>query len=109
MNISFIDYLCLNEDAAAELSNLTIQRQQLIMKKAAANKQLDQQIANIDRLIMQKERQKQAEDQRNGVQQDQQQQAPQQQSNQTQQPGRTGVQTPGSASSVGNNTGQQVR
>ena len=110
MKLSLIDFLCLNEDAAAELSQLTIQRQQVILKKAAADKQFDQQIANFDRMIFQKERQKQAEDKKNGVdQQQQQQQTPLQQTNQTTQPGSTGAQTPGSASSVGNNTGQQVR
>lgn len=112
MKLSLIDFLCLNEDAAAELSQLTIQRQQVILKKAAADKQFDQQIANFDRMIFQKERQKQAEDKKNGVdqqQQQQQQQTPMQQTNQTTQPGSTGAQTPGSASSVGNNTGQQVR
>ena len=112
MKLSLIDFLCLNEDAAAELSQLTIQRQQIILKKAAADKQFDQQIANFDRMIFQKERQKQAEDKKNGVdqqQQQQQQQTPLQQTNQMTQPGSTGAQTPGSASPVGNNTGQQVR
>ena len=109
MKLSLIDFLCLNEDAAAELSQLTIQRQQVILKKAAADKQFDQQIANFDRMIFQKERQKQAEDKKNGVDQQQQQQTPMQQTTQTTQPGSTGAQTPGSASSVGNNTGQQVR
>lgn len=111
MKLSLIEFLCLTEDAAAELSQLTIQRQQVILKKAAADKQFDQQIANFDRMIFQKERQKQAEDKKNGVdqQQQQQQQPPMQQGTQTNQPGSTGAQTPGSASSVGNNTGQQVR
>lgn len=112
MKLSFIDFLCLNEDATAELSQLTIQRQQVILKKAAADKQFDQQIANFDRMIFQKERQKQAEDKKNGVdqqQQQQQQQTPMQQTTQTTQPGSTGAQTPGSAAPVGNNTGQQVR
>lgn len=107
MTLSFIDFLCLNEDATAELSQLTIQRQQVILKKAASDKQFDQQIANFDRMIFQKERQKQAEDKKNGV--DQQQQTPMQQTNQTTQPGSTGAQTPGSAAPAGNNTGQQVR
>lgn len=110
MTLSFIDFLCLNEDATAELSQLTIQRQQVILKKASADKQFDQQIANFDRMIFQKERQKQAEDKKNGVdQQQQQQQTPMQQTNQTTQPGSTGAQTPGSAAPAGNNTGQQVR
>lgn len=113
MKPSFIEFLCLNEDVAAELSQLTIQRQQIILKKAAADKQFDQQVANIDRMIFQKERQKQVEDKKNGVDQQQQQQqqnpqqTPQQRGTQTTTPGSTGSQTPGSASSAVNNA-QQV-
>lgn len=115
MKPSFIEFLCLNEDTAAELAQLTVQRQQIILKKAAADKQFDQQIANLDRMIFQKERQKQVEDKKNGVdqqkmQQQQQQnpqQTPQQQGTQTTTPGSTGSHTPGSASSAGNNA-QQV-
>lgn len=111
MKPSFKQFLCLNEDAAAELSALTVQRQQLILKKAAMDKQIDTQIAAIDKMIYQKERQKQAEDKKNGIDQQQQQQNvqqnPQQRGTQTTTPGSTGSATPGSASSAGNNA-QQV-
>lgn len=114
MKPSFKQFLCLNEDAAAELSALTVQRQQLILKKAATDKQIDTQIAAIDKMIYQKERQKQAEDKKNGIDQQQQQQQqqnvqqnPQQRGTQTTTPGSTGSATPGSASSAGNNA-QQV-
>ena len=114
MKPSFKQFLCLNEDAAAELSALTVQRQQLILKKAAMDKQIDTQIAAIDKMIYQKERQKQAEDKKNGMDQQQQQQQqqnvqqnPQQRGTQTTTPGSTGSATPGSASSAGNNV-QQV-
>lgn len=116
MKPSFKQFLCLNEDAAAELSALTVQRQQLILKKAATDKQIDTQIAAIDKMIYQKERQKQAEDKKNGMDQQQQQQQqqqqnvqqnPQQRGTQTTTPGSTGSATPGSASSAGNNV-QQV-
>lgn len=114
MKPSFKQFLCLNEDAAAELSALTVQRQQLILKKTAMDKQIDTQIAAIDKMIYQKERQKQAEDKKNGIDQQQQQQQqqnvqqnPQQRGTQTTTPGSTGSATPGSASSAGNNA-QQV-
>ena len=111
MKPSFKQFLCLNEDAAAELSALTVQRQQLILKKTAMDKQIDTQIAAIDKMIYQKERQKQAEDKKNGIDQQQQQQNvqqnPQQRGTQTTTPGSTGSATPGSASSAGNNA-QQV-
>lgn len=106
MKPSFKQFLCLDEDAAAELSALTVQRQQLILKKAAMDKQIDTQIAAIDKMIYQKERQKQAEDKKNGIDQQQQQnvqQNPQQRGTQTTTPGSTGSATPGSASSAGNN------
>ena len=109
MKPSFIEYLCLLEDVTQELSALTVQRQQIIMKKAQADKQFDQQVANIDRMIMQKERQKQVEDKKNGVDQQKQQQLNQQQQQQTPMrqgpttPGGTGAQTPGSASPAVNN------
>lgn len=114
MKPSFKQFLCLNEDVAAELSALTVQRQQLILKKTATDKQIDTQIAAIDKIIYQKERQKQAEDKKNGMDQQQQQQQqqnvqqnPQQRGTQTTTPGSTGSATPGSASSAGNNV-QQV-
>lgn len=98
--ISFKEYLCLSEDATAELSQLQLQRQQLVMKKTVADRQIDVQISNIDKMIYQKEKLKQAEDKKNGVQQNgqpNQQDARQQMGNRTVQPGSSGSQTPGSS------------
>lgn len=98
--MTFRDYLTLNEEAAAELAQLGMKRQQLVLKKAMADRQIDAQIASIDKLIFQKEKQKADEDKKAGVeaekQQPQQQQQQQRQGNQTSQPGSTGSQTPGS-------------
>lgn len=107
MGLSFKDFLMLSEDAAQELAQLVMTRQQLVIKKTMADKQVDTQIAAIDKLIYQKEKQKQAEDQKNGAQmnkndpnqqqQQQGQQGNQPQGNRTVQPGSSGMQTPGSA------------
>lgn len=99
--MTFRDYLTLNEEAAAELAQLGMKRQQLVLKKAMADRQIDAQIASIDKLIFQKEKQKADEDKKAGVeaekqQPQQQQQQQQRQGNQTSQPGSTGSQTPGS-------------
>lgn len=98
--MTFRDYLTLNEEAAAELAQLGMKRQQLVLKKAMADRQIDAQIASIDKLIFQKEKQKADEDKKAGVeaekQQPQQQQQQQRQGNQATQPGSTGSQTPGS-------------
>lgn len=55
-HLSFIEFLCLNEDDATIISNLTIQRQQLLLRKANMMKQIDQQIANLDKQIESKQR-----------------------------------------------------
>lgn len=97
--MTFRDYLTLNEEAAAELAQLGMKRQQLVLKKAMADRQIDAQIASIDKLIFQKEKQKADEDKKAGVEaekQPQQQQQQQRQGNQATQPGSTGSQTPGS-------------
>lgn len=97
--MTFRDYLTLNEEAAAELAQLGMKRQQLVLKKAMADRQIDAQIASIDKLIFQKEKQKAGEDKKAGVEaekQPQQQQQQQRQGNQATQPGSTGSQTPGS-------------
>ena len=103
-NITFKDYLMLDEDTASDIAQLSLQRQQLVMKKALADRTIDQQVANLDKQIFQKEKMKQAEDKKNGVDQQQNQdpRAAQNnqmrpQGNQTVQPGSTGSQTPGSA------------
>lgn len=94
----------LSEDATQELAQLSMQRQQLIIKKTMADRQIDTQIAALDKMILQKEKQKQAEDKKNGVQtnnrdpnQQQDQQGNQPLGNRTVQPGSSGTQTPGSA------------
>lgn len=102
---TFKDYLTLSEDAASELAQLGMQKQQLVMKKAQADHQLDTQIAAIDKMIYQKTKQQEIEDKKNGVkpeqnnqrndQNNQQQQQPQ--GSRVVQPGSTGSQTPGSA------------
>ena len=99
---TFKDYLSLNEDAAAELAQLGMQRQQMVMKKAQTDRQIDTQIAAIDKMIFQKEKQKELEDKKKGVKPDQNnqhsdpnQQRPQ--GSRVVQPGSTGSQTPGTA------------
>jgi hypothetical protein len=99
-----MDFLMLSEDAAVEMANLTMKRQQLVLKRANQDRVLDQQIAQLDKLIMQKEQQQQAELKRTPQQGQQQQnpaqpnqQQPQPQGNRTMQPGSNGSQTPGSA------------
>ena len=102
--LDFKEYLTLTEDTAAELAQLGMQRQQLVMKKAQADRQIDTQITAIDKMIFQKEKQREIEDKKNGVKPEQNQQNNQQQNNQQQpqgnrtaQPGSSGSQTPGSA------------
>lgn len=96
MKQTFIEYLMLSEDVATELSQLNMRRQQLIMKKAQADKQVDVQIDALNKLIFQKERQQEAENKQKGSVPQQSVQQNQPQGNQTQQPGSTGSNTPGS-------------
>jgi hypothetical protein len=57
-SLTFIDYLQLSEDVAEELSRLTAQRAQLVVRKTNATKQIDTQIANLDKVIANLEKQR---------------------------------------------------
>ena len=74
--MTFGEYLQLSEDAAAELAQLGMRRQQLVMKKAMMDRQIDNQIAALDKTILQKERQKSAADKKDQQTQNQQQSYP---------------------------------
>jgi len=90
----------LDEDAATEMAQLTMQRQQLLIKKATQDQTIDRQIAQLDKLILQKGKQQELEAAKLGQQQSSTSQPASQnqpQGNRTIQPGSTGAQTPGSA------------
>lgn len=89
---TFKNYLLqLSEDTntSSELDNLNLQRQQLVIKKTNADKQIDQQIDALDKLIYQKQQQLQQQNKQQAAQQPQQPAQPQ-----PQQPQQTNTQQP---------------
>lgn len=95
--LSFKQYLStLEEDVDTDIANLTSQRQQLLIRKANQDRQIDNQIANIDRQLLQKDKQRQIDKKKNNPAADDNKQP---QANQTVTPGSTGAQTPGAATS----------
>lgn len=87
-----------------DIAALNIQKQQLTMKKATQDQQIDTQIDALNRVIFQKEKQKQSDVQKmdktapSSLQQPTQQQA-QQSGTATTTPGSSGAQTPGGGAS----------
>lgn len=100
-HLTFKDYLCkIVETIDDDLANLNLQKQQLTMKKANQDQQIDNQLASINRLIFQKEKQKQTDQTKTDSSTQQQTQTTQQQQaqqagTQTTTPGSSGAQTPG--------------
>lgn len=99
--LSFKQYLCMLEDEDADIANLTIKKQQLAIRKAQADKPLDDQINQTDKLLMQKEKQREANIKVKGATSGAMAAASTQSSNRTTTPGSTGAQTPGMQSQTG--------
>jgi len=96
--LTLVEFLCdtITEDVEAEINQLMLQKQQLEVRRNNATRQFDAQIANIDKQLMMKQKQRE-NNSRTNDQADQQSsmQAPVQQANTTTTPGSGGAQTPG--------------
>ena len=100
--LSFKEYLrMLEEDDNTDLANLTIKKQQLIVRKAQQDKPLDDQINQTDKLLMQKEKLAAQNAKKKGTQQNALATATAQGSNRTTTPGSSGAQMPGQSSQSG--------
>jgi hypothetical protein len=96
--LTFKDFLrMLDEDTDTDIANLMLSKQKLVVRKAQATKPLDDQTNNIDKLLMQKEKQKENEAKKAGVATAN----GAKPSNQTTTPGSAGAQTPGRSSQSG--------
>jgi hypothetical protein len=96
---SFKEYVAISEDLGQDIAALTMQKQQLILRKTQTDRTLDAQIAQIDKALLQKQKQQELETKKNGMQAQQGQQNQQEQqpmANRTTTPGSSSSQTPGS-------------